>query len=184
MSFVLMDLLRSLPKGGTVVEVGVFQGGLSEHLDRELQPSKLILIDTWNDCGPYNGEESYQTVQQKFAGRDNVVLMRGLSHDMIPLLEDGSVSVAFIDADHAYEAALGDMEAMYPKLKSGGWLCGHDYCILDDYGVVRAVAVFCDRHKLKIDVLTNEPLVAWNPPPHLEHAPPDISYDSFGIQIP
>lgn len=184
MAFVLMDLLRSLPKGGVVVEVGVFRGGLSEHLDRELQPDKLVLIDTWDDCGPYNGEESFGIVSEKFTGRDNVQLLRGRSEHMIPLLEDGSVSVAYIDADHAYKAALLDMELMLPKMRHGGWICGHDYCILDDYGVVRAVAVFCDRHGLAIELMTNEPLEPWHVPPSMEHAPPVINYDSFGIRIP
>jgi predicted O-methyltransferase YrrM len=40
---------------------------------------------------------------------------------------DGILDLVFIDADHSYEGCLRDIHAWLPKVKRGGWICGHDY---------------------------------------------------------
>ncbi len=41
--------------------------------------------------------------------------------------EIGQVDSVFIDGDHTYESASGDIEAWKPLIKQGGLICGHDY---------------------------------------------------------
>jgi len=48
------------------------------------------------------------------------------------------VDLIFIDADHNYESCLLDINAWWPHLKTGGILCGHDYCEQCP-GVIQAV---------------------------------------------
>lgn len=38
-----------------------------------------------------------------------------------------SIDVVYIDGDHSYEGVKEDIKLYYPKLKHGGFLCGHDY---------------------------------------------------------
>ncbi|NBX26131.1 MAG: class I SAM-dependent methyltransferase, partial [Planctomycetes bacterium] len=57
---------------------------------------------------------------------------------------DGSLDAVFIDAAHEFAAVAADLEAWYPKVKRGGWFCGHDYSIAWP-GVVRAVDRFFTR---------------------------------------
>ena len=42
----------------------------------------------------------------------------------------------FIDADHSYTGMIQDIQSWLPKIKSGGYLAGHDY---DWPGVLQAV---------------------------------------------
>ena len=41
-------------------------------------------------------------------------------------IEDKSLDICFIDADHRYEEVKKDILAYFPKIKPGGILCGHD----------------------------------------------------------
>lgn len=59
-------------------------------------------------------------------------------------LPDDAYDFVFIDADHSYEGARNDIEAWWPKVCPGGWLCGHDYG-KEFEGVKRAVDEFVAR---------------------------------------
>lgn len=67
------------------------------------------------------------------------------------LFYDGWYDFVYLDADHRYEHVLADCRAWWPKVRSGGVLCGHDYgrerprgTLEDqgDWGVERAVKEF------------------------------------------
>jgi hypothetical protein len=65
----------------------------------------------------------------------------------------------YIDADHSYEASKRDVSIAYQKVKSGGWLMGHDYEMnmkkatrSYDFGVKKAVDEFC--------ILCNQKIIA------------------------
>jgi len=63
---------------------------------------------------------------------------------------DGSLDFAFIDANHSYEGASADAAAWFPKVKPGGWLCGHDYGN-PRWGVQRAVDEFAAKIHLPVE---------------------------------
>ena len=42
-------------------------------------------------------------------------------------MQDKSVDMVFLDADHSYEGVKEDMHEWMPKVNPGGWLGGHDY---------------------------------------------------------
>lgn len=62
-------------------------------------------------------------------------------------VEDGWADFVFIDAGHSYQAAKMDIEAWKPKVRTGGWLGGHDYHI-NHPGVLRAVDEAFPKRKL------------------------------------
>ena len=158
-------LFKTLPKGGTVIEVGVFDGDFSERILALNEPRVLHLVDPWftrEDGSLYDGptqqfdskdaasaslEAQYQQVAQRFAGEiasGRVVMHRMLSHEAAPLFADGHFDWAYIDASHFYEDVKRDLEAFFPKVRSGGYLAGDDYDRrgIWDHGVTRAVDEF------------------------------------------
>ncbi|MFM8220719.1 MAG: class I SAM-dependent methyltransferase, partial [Planctomycetaceae bacterium] len=59
------------------------------------------------------------------------------------------VDVAYIDADHSYEAVKDDIAVWYPRVAVGGALCGHDYCP-GWPGVRKAVDELVAQHRLTL----------------------------------
>ena len=54
------------------------------------------------------------------------------------LFADNSIAAVYVDGDHSYEGAKADILAWWPKIRPGGYMCGHDY-VPHMSGVVRAV---------------------------------------------
>jgi len=67
---------------------------------------------------------------------DRVKILRGESHHMAELIDDGVLDFVFLDADHRYEAITRDIDAWVHKLKKGGLICGHD---INMFSVTQAV---------------------------------------------
>jgi len=69
---------------------------------------------------------------------ERIELFRGDSEEACLTQQDGSLDFVFIDAIHLYENVLADIDAWWPKVRSGGILAGDDYN--DQFsGVVKAV---------------------------------------------
>jgi hypothetical protein len=65
--------------------------------------------------------------------------IRSLSHLAATRYQDASLDFVFLDACHQYEQVKQDILAYLPKVKSGGFIGGHDYNKGSYPGVVRAV---------------------------------------------
>ncbi len=146
-------------------EVGVERGSLSSYLLTNLPNLHLTLVDTWS-VFPSDSEYtksgdliSYRNQEQrnadlletvcvvKHAG-DRVRIIRKLSVEAAKEIPDSSLDFVFIDASHAYADVAEDIKAWLPKLRPGGWLCGHDYDnrFFPQWGVTQAVDEFARQH--------------------------------------
>ena len=65
--------------------------------------------------------------------------------------EAGELDFVFIDGEHGYEAAKADVEAWWPKVRSGGLLVGHDYDRHRFPGVCRAVDEFGEKNAGEVE---------------------------------
>jgi hypothetical protein len=63
-----------------------------------------------------------------------------------------TIDSIYHDADHHYAELLGELEAWYPFVRSGGVVFGHDYWARDP-GVIEAVHEFFGTRELSFDVL-------------------------------
>lgn len=111
-----------------IAEVGVRRGGTTFHLLDSLPEIKIYAIDT-NISQFFNNE-----VAEKYGDRLKPIQMS--SDKAADLLQDQSLDLVFIDADHSYEAVKKDILKYTPKLKSTGLMTGHD---IDYPGVNKAV---------------------------------------------
>ena len=158
-------LFDVVPRGGVVIEVGVFDGDFSERIVALNEPRKLHLVDPWftkDDGTLYDGptqqfasaqqasstlENQYQHVVRRFADEiasGRIEVHRTLSHLAAPLFPDEHFDWIYVDASHFYDDVKVDLEAFWPKLKRGGYIAGDDYDRrgIWEHGVTRAVDEF------------------------------------------
>lgn len=156
-------------KGKKCVEIGVERGHYSQKILAE-NPVSLILVDPWchqdekiypNDTSNVSNDEAERRFREVMntVGKDQrVTVQRAFSTQAVKIHENASLDFVYIDAIHTKEAVYEDMCAWWPKVKPGGWLCGHDYQF---QGVIDAVKEFTTKENLKLAFITQEGAPSW-----------------------
>jgi len=158
-------LIAALPKNGIVAEIGVEWGAFSRKIFELSEPKRLYLIDCWESQGeevygndPANNsnehkEAQYRTVLNTFCKVDEVTVWKGYSDKASVYFNDNYFDWIYIDANHLQ--ARQDIEAWLPKVKSGGYVLGHDYTMVGDYITVKKdVDDYVKEHGLELFVTT------------------------------
>ena len=90
-------------------------------------------------------------------------MVQNSTTDAAKLFPDGHFDWIYLDATHTYAEAKRDLEAWYPKVRTGGLVSGHDYqfqhqAIGDGYvfGVRDAVDEFAQARSTRV-YQTTEP---------------------------
>lgn len=139
---VYREAVSRAPKGGHLIELGVYEGASLAFLAVEaLNSGKDLMI-----CGIdlfQNSHDHFERVRRVFNenGLASVNLWKESTSNASQLISGGACDFVFIDADHAEDSVFRDCELYHPKLKPGGYLAGHDLC--DEFpGVEKAVNRF------------------------------------------
>lgn len=137
-----LDLIIScIDKLSTGVEVGVYKGDFSKEVLNKWKGT-LYLVDPWKKLGEEykdisnTDDEIYRDVIKnikEFDKDDRAIMIRCLSKNAVKLFNDESLDFVYIDANHAYDFVKEDLEIWWPKVKKGGYICGHDYLDIDWY---------------------------------------------------
>jgi Methyltransferase domain len=146
------ELLKALPHGGVVAEIGVADGDYSVEILSLNEPATLHLIDTW-ESERYSG--GLRRVQSRFAreiAAGSVMVHRGRSVDVLPALTSKSLDWLYLDTTHAYADTVQELRLCASLMKDGGRIAGHDFCTGNPYsgipyGVIQAVYEFCREHE-------------------------------------
>ena len=129
------ELVKNLPRGGRVAEVGTYRGAFVRHILSSCEPAELHLIDL-----------DFSLLDAAVANDARVTTHWGLSHEMLAQFPDDHFDWIYIDGDHSYEAVGGDARVAAAKVKPGGYLVFNDFAHADPYlgtyGVQRGVAEF------------------------------------------
>ncbi len=158
------ELLKLMPKGGVVAELGVDEGTFSSKIIEITQPSKLYLIDVWESTR-YNKTKQHE-VENKFEheiATDKVEIRVGYSTEVVKGFDSEMFDWIYIDTDHTYKTTLAELELYHSKIKPGGIMAGHDFRIgnwngMVRYGVIEAVYEFCVKHNWELVYVTMENL--------------------------
>ena len=192
-----VDLIRNIgqefPKGKGV-EVGTFKGSFSNQIMNNWSGT-LYMVDVWrpleseyddsSNHGRYDGGVYTDAMENIKGFEDRAIMVRATSEIASDMFNDNSLDFVYIDANHAYDYVVQDIELWYPKVKKGGFICGHDYLGLDWYddpnysdnnkdkfiwgtdgiymgvfGVNPAVDEFCEKNGYELRV-TSEWLGTW-----------------------
>lgn len=170
-----IDLIKMLPAGTVIAEVGTWRGYLAIQILNECPNIKqLWCVDAWKGqtgvCTeePKSDEQheaDYQQCLHHLRGHlpsGRVKIVRGFSLDVA--VNDRTIpplTAAYIDADHSYAACLADLIAWSKRLTPGGVLLGHDYkadgnAAKWNFGVIPAVTDFCASYGWELTHLTAE----------------------------
>lgn len=190
-----IDLLKEISLeflNGKGAEIGTFKGEFSKEILQNWKGT-LYMIDVWRSLGEEYLDSSnhtshttaYSDTMNNISGYENrAIMIRAASTESSRMFNDNSLDFVYIDANHAYNFVVEDIELWYPKVKSGGYLCGHDYIGIDWYndpnflenkkdkhiwngsfyhgvfGVNPAVDEFCTKHNYELKV-TSEWFGTW-----------------------
>lgn len=155
-------LLEQLPKHGVVAELGVDTGDFSNEIYSITSPSELYLVDAWASTRYNDAKMEY--VLDRFSSEieeGTVNVIRNLSDVALNEFDDGFFDWVYIDTTHSYEQTKTELEISRRKVKEGGFIAGHDYCVGNvekglSYGVIEAVHEFCAEYDWEITHLTLE----------------------------
>jgi len=121
-----------------MAEVGVYQGDFAAILLRRCQGlSAYYMVDPWrhlNDWDkPANQDDAVfekffleTKAKTDFAGAKRLIL-RGKTTEVIEQIKDDELDLAYLDADHTLKGIAIDLIRVYPKVRTGGFLCGDDF---------------------------------------------------------
>ena len=125
-------------------ELGVKEGRFSHYLLDNLPETTVLSVDLWSDeaddTGEYvsgMGEFYYQMFKKSvepYGGRAKVLRMDTV--EAAGQIDDGTLDMVFIDADHSHQAVLKDISAWKPKIRKGGIMMGHDISYEGVYNAV------------------------------------------------
>jgi predicted O-methyltransferase YrrM len=148
-------LIDKCPNSGVFIECGAWLGKSSSYLcDKNSKNLQIYIVDTW--AGAANELNSTQALVKQ-TDIYNIFLNNMGKRNFIAIKEDGvkasktfadkSCDVVFIDMEHTYNAVKNDINAWLPKVKTGGYIAGHDYTNLWQ-GVVDAVNETFDKNSI------------------------------------
>ncbi|MGO8904810.1 MAG: class I SAM-dependent methyltransferase [Solirubrobacteraceae bacterium] len=159
-------MASKLPKRGVGAEIGVETGNFSAHLLRLARPTRLHLIDPWEQkpggrgrARP-GGDALHDRVCRRFAAkiqRGTIVVHRCRSAEAAAALEP--LDWVYIDGNHTYQNVKEDLEGYYALLTPGGIMAGDDYGMLGyrwGDGVREAVDEFVHSHGCSLTVIGHQ----------------------------
>ena len=150
---------RAIDEGipGDFIEAGVWRGGCCILMRgvlaaNAIKDRKIYAIDSFDGLPPPNPHEfsqdegldlhlhrelavTLEQVKENFSRYglldEQVIFVKGLFQDTLPLLDAGPFALIRLDGD-LYESTYVALNALYPKLSPGGFV------VIDDYGAVPA----------------------------------------------
>lgn len=130
-------IIKKLPVGAKVAEVGAYQGQSASYLIVESINQEKKFDITIIDCWPGDLFQIFLKHLKPLEGLYKTI--HAGSQDAVKKFEDNSLDFVYIDAEHSYKAVKEDIKEWMPKVKSGGIIAGHDYDKQEHPGVCQAV---------------------------------------------
>lgn len=152
-----IDLLKEIGlefPNGKGAEIGTFKGEFAKEILQNWSGT-LYMIDVWRPLGEEYLDSSnhavhstaYSETMGTISGyEDRGVMVRATSEAAADMFDRESLDFVYIDANHAYDFVVQDIKLWYPKVKSGGYLWGHDYINIDWYNDPNFLENKKDKH--------------------------------------
>jgi cephalosporin hydroxylase len=152
-----IDLLKEIGlefPNGKGAEIGTFKGEFAKEILQNWSGT-LYMVDVWRPLGEEYLDSSnhavhsaaYSETMDSISGyEDRGIMIRATSEVAADMFDRESLDFVYIDANHAYDFVVQDIKLWYPKVKSGGYLCGHDYININWYNDPNFLENKKDKH--------------------------------------
>ena len=126
------DFWNIVPPNGKMVKIGVFNcdfcsmnlRNFEKKLARNEYPTYLAVAMFVTPTLKKRMKE-WEALRPNFQFK----MGRSDSEEVLNSIEDGSLDVIYIDANHEFDFVKKDIKLWRKKLKSGGLFAGHDFCV-------------------------------------------------------
>ena len=154
-----IDFLISLVKqaeldlNAILIEIGTAKLGTTIPLAYTVPYFEIITIDTYDSPKVRSKDfDSNLQILEEY-GISNVQLVQSTSEEFGIIFEE-DIDFLWIDGFHAYEVVKKDIEIWGDKLKSGCFICGHDYSTLQVQDAVTESVENSNKY-IDFDVFSN-----------------------------
>lgn len=126
----LFEIARTLPPNGTILELGSYLGASTLYLaaGSAVSASAIICVDTWNNDtipgGPVDVFPEFLRNVAPVATR--ITTIRKRLCNIVPGELPTDVQLAFLDADHSYEATMQAFKLILPLVAAKATVALHD----------------------------------------------------------
>ena len=115
----------------TGAELGVQEGVTYKHLIENCDLTLLIGVDVWESTvHPKQYKAFYDNIREWEKEQNNpkkIQLWKMDTSKASEKVDNESLDFVFIDADHSAQGVKRDIKNWLPKVKTGGWITGHDW---------------------------------------------------------
>jgi hypothetical protein len=117
----------------TLVEIGSFMGESMEIFARSGKFKKIYCVDPWKngydltDGSSHIVESAESSFDVRHANYNFVEKIKLESLVASEKFADESIDMIYIDGNHQPDMVKKDILSWYPKVKKGGYICGHDW---------------------------------------------------------
>lgn len=134
------EIAERLFDGAAWAEVGVADGYNSLAVLSRAPSTRATLVDSWGEVSERYMEsgdlaarltaEQWKRVKSRaesLTAKYHPRIIHASSEAAAAAVDDASLDLVYIDAEHTYDAVKADIGLWLPKVRAGGWIGGHDY---------------------------------------------------------
>jgi len=141
------------------VEVGTYKAEYACTLLKANPNLHLTCVDPWKAYGgvTQDREDLFYALALRRMDGLNVTVIRKPSLEAVDSFADDSLDFVYIDGDHSFDAAVQDIIRWSAKVRAGGLILVHDYCV-NQIGadVVKAVDAYTHCHDIRPWYVTSD----------------------------
>ena len=159
---VMLDLIfPKMPNNCRWVEVGAWTGKSVAYSAVELinqgKFGEFHAVDSWDGGVELRDYDIVKENQLKniflkniLPLQDKIQTIQSLSWDAAAHFDNESVDFCYLDAGHTYDCVIKDLEAWFPKIKTGSYFGGDDYTT-EFAGLQQAVNEFFSSRNIAVE---------------------------------
>ena len=112
----------------------------------------LYCVDMWKLNSRWNSESIEKQFDNRMSIFNNVIKVKGRSDSVVKEFKPESMDFVYIDAEHDCDSVIKDISNWLPIVKTGGFICGHDYHTIKHLPVFNVVNdIFGKPDKIFVD---------------------------------